>query len=120
MQFSALITGFSVDDLDTDVAAQIVEAVNEGPGGAQALQAMLQQAQGCHTLADLEQRVFTNQAHQELADDILEAWFTGVVSYPKGPVVATFMGSLAWQCLGYTGAPSACHEPWWTHPVAPS
>lgn len=45
---------------------------------------------------------------RKLADEVIAAWYTGVVSTAAGPVFVTWSGALAWRVIPGINAPSEC------------
>ena len=121
LAISSLLTG--VPELDPGIGASYLahlQATN-----APALAALYEQAgftgeSAPTTLAALEETgVFEQEAMQQLAEQIIELWYTGQYQDEQGEaVVVTFVDALAWKLLDFTKPPTLCGSPnfWAFHP----
>ena len=92
---SARLTGFSVDDLDVDLASALLRSlVATGRGDELRRLASAPAA-----------------AHSALAADIVAAWYSGVHPSASGPVVATYDDALVWPALGFAQPRGVCGVP---------
>ena len=58
---------------------------------------------------------------RKLADEIIAAWYSGVVNTAAGPVLVTWSGALAWRVIPGIHAPSECGgapDSWSNAPMA--
>ena len=49
-----------------------------------------------------------SQQDGDLANAIVEAWYSGQYNTPQGPAVATYDGALVWDALPFTKPPTEC------------
>jgi hypothetical protein len=72
------------------------------------------------TVAELEANgLFAQEASRQLADKIIEYWYTGIYETAEGAqAVATFVDTLVWQTLKFTKPLTICGAPnFWSHPA---
>ena len=83
---SARLTGTDAANLDTTMAAKLLQAMlatGRGPG---------------LTLLATDTQVDTGS----VANDVVAAWYSGIVDTGKGPAVAGFTEALMWNALDFT------------------
>ncbi|MEQ1953720.1 sugar dehydrogenase complex small subunit [Mesorhizobium yinganensis] len=86
LALSARLTGTDAGDLDTTMAAKLLQAMlatGRGPG---------------LTLLATDTQVDTGS----VANDVVSAWYSGVVDTGKGLAVAGFTDALMWNALDFT------------------
>lgn len=83
VRVSARLTGFAADELDTDFAAELLAALSAS-GPPPQMAALLQGAPA-----------------PALEEDVIAAWYTGVLPLPSGPVVAALRTALVWQAADF-------------------
>ncbi len=99
---SARLTGAGISDLEADAAEKILSgliSIGRGPGLA---------------LLANDQNITAGT----VADDIVAAWYSGVVDTDKGPVLAAFTDALVWNALDYTKPFGSCggETGYWAEP----
>lgn len=112
LALSRLLTGF--DELSEDHAEVYYDAITSDEEDAAALadvyaQAGLGTGDAPDSFEALEERgVFEDARLAAVCDAVIGLWYTGVITGPEGPVVATYTDNLAWRSLEYAPAPSVC------------
>jgi hypothetical protein len=74
------------------------------------------------TIEELEENgLFDQEPTRQLADKIIEYWYTGIYDTPEGEqAVATFVDALAWQTLTFTKPLTLCGAPgFWSEAPEP-
>lgn len=112
LHLSTLLTG--IPNLDPTLGAAFLAALQGSSGFSSGLDQLYQLAgfdsgQPPETLEELESNgVFSNEQTTGTADQILTAWYTGIVGEGEEAVVVTFVDSLAMKSLHYTKPLTIC------------
>ena len=116
LALSSLLTG--VADLDPEVGRIYLQSLQTTEESQSALRALWEEAgfqQGTipTSLAALEERnIFGNEEIRNVANHIIEMWYTGIYTDDAGEdVVATYVDALAWRTLRFTKPKTICGEP---------
>ena len=118
MQLSTQLTG--VENLDLGLGQIYLQALQAGAQGGSSLADVYSAASsGSNMPQDVEtlqqSGFFDQDAVGELADSILEMWYTGVYQIDGEDYVATFVDALAWKTLAFTKPPTICgHFGFWS------
>jgi len=91
---SSRLTGFPASKLDPQ-AARILYAAFEARGQLP-------------ELARLASLANVDTVKSELGDDVVAAWYGGVVQTAQGPVVATYASALLWQSAAFLHPAGTC------------
>lgn len=122
LTLSAVLTGF--DNLNPELGRVYLSSLQQSGQFATTV-AELYQAAGLDgetppaTVAELEAAgFFEHPATQELADKILEMWYTGIYDSAEGEQeVATYVDALVWQAITFTKPLTICGMPgFWAQP----
>lgn len=112
LALSAVLTG--MPDLDPDLGAAFLQAFQAVPGFAAGLdqlidQAGMRSAQPPNDLESMESAgIFSNEQTASTADQIITAWYSGMVQTEEEPIVVTFVDALAWKALHFTKPLTIC------------
>jgi hypothetical protein len=112
LALSAVLTGFS--NLNPEAGQVYLESLQANPELAMTPTELYEQAgftgDTTPTLETLnETGIFEDEPSRQLADKIIEYWYTGVYDQAGGEqAVATFVDSLAWQALTFTKPLTLC------------
>lgn len=88
------LTGFPEHLLDRQFSAALLQALV---------------AQGVDVAALTENE--NSKLAEELAVEIVSAWYTGTLPTKPEPTVAKFHGALVWQALDFATVPTVCTRP---------
>ena len=112
LALSALLTG--MPDLDADLGAAFLQAFQAVPGFSAGLDQLIEQAglRSAQPPADLQALeatgIFSNKQSASTADQIINAWYSGMVETDEEPIVVTFVDALAWKALHFTKPLTIC------------
>lgn len=119
LALSGLLTG--VTNLSPTLGRIYLESLQTDDEVAMSVAALLEQsgvrgneaATKPMTLDELtEMGIFAEEATRQLADTIIEMWYTGTYRDGTGAtVVATYVDALAWQVLRFTKPKTICGDP---------
>ena len=115
LAFSSLLTG--VSNLDPNLGRIYLEALREGGGSGGPSLADVYGAASSGS-GPLPQDIdalssagfFDQEGFGEVADQILEMWYTGVYTIGEEQFVATFVDALAWKVLHFTKPLTICGQ----------
>jgi hypothetical protein len=123
LALSSQLTG--VENLDPGLGQIYLMALESGTQGSSSLADVYAAASsGSNQPQDVDALqaggFFDQQGVGELADSIIEMWYTGVYQLDGEDHVATFVDALAWKVLHFTKPPTICgHYGFWAEePVA--
>jgi hypothetical protein len=115
LQLSAVLTG--VTNLSPLLGQVYLQSLQASSKFAVTLAELYEQAGFTSatptTIEELEAKgLFEQEPTRQLADKIIEYWYTGIYDSPAGEqAVATFVDALAWQTLVFTKPLTICSAP---------
>lgn len=90
---SARLTGFSEDEIDPELALDMIEGLRAAGVGAELGELLLNAAV---------------ESDNELARRIAVAWYSGMHPIAAGTSLRTYYDALVWRALEYTRPPGQC------------
>jgi hypothetical protein len=114
LALSALLTGFAASALQPDLGQQYLASLDAMHSHDTTLADMyaqcgLDDAKPPARAEDVRVvGLLQKEPMRELAEELLNCWYTGEYQTSKGKACATFVQALSWRSVGYTPGPGQC------------
>ena len=110
---SAVLTGFEPSQLDLELARTYRDALVQMEPAS--LARLMDSAGSVPSLESLQSSgAFQDPELANLANRVIELWYSGIYPTGRGSQVASFRHNLLWKTLDFAHPPTYCGPPWWT------